>query len=331
MKKYINLTISACLLFVFGSALAQNPNSVYFVSYDEITKIIDGDTFKFKKSDKSHRLLCLDTEETFKGKDAFDKTSDISDRWLEFYYQVKIDKNSENPIKLESPFGYETVQWTTEFFKDVKKISVELDDTLRKVDVYGRELVYVFAEKDGKYINYNLECVKHGFSPYFNKYGNSSRYHSDFYEAQEFARKNRLGIWNPVSKCYPDYAERLIWWNKRAFQIDNFNSKYHGNKAYVNLLNNDAVDRLEENIGKEITVFGNASDIYTTRYPYLIRLMIMKEISVDIYIEESESWMMKELDMRKMESYFFYFSGVLEEYGNKFRMKLTNINQLYFE
>jgi endonuclease YncB( thermonuclease family) len=331
LKKYVFLIFICSVLFSIKVTNAQSQDSVYFISYDEISKIIDGDTFKFKKNDKSNRLLCLDTEETYKGKNASDKTSEIADSWLDYYYQVKIEKGSNRPIKLESPFGYETAEWTAEFFKDVKQVRIEVDDVLRITDIYGRDLVYVFAEKDGKFVNYNLECIKQGYSPYFNKYGNSKRFHFEFIEAQEYARRNKLGIWNPDSKCYPDYDDRVKWWNERAFQIDNFNAKSLFNKDYINLSNNDAVYRLNDNIGKEITVFGNASHFYSERYPYLIRIMISKEVNFDIYIEESESGLLYELDTDKMESYYFYCIGKIEKNGNKFRMKLTDINQIYFE
>jgi endonuclease YncB( thermonuclease family) len=330
-KKYIYLIIICSVLFSIKFANAQNQDSVFFISYDEISKIIDGDTFKFKKNDKSYRLLCLDTEETYKGKNANDKTSEIADRWLDYYYQVKIEKGSNRPIKLESPFGYETAEWTTDYFKDVKQVRIEVDDVFRITDIYGRDLVYVFAEKDGKIVNFNLESVKQGYSPYFNKYGNSKRFHLEFTEAQEYARRNKLGIWNPNSKCYPDYDDRVKWWNERAFQIENFNSKFLFNVDYINLLNKDALDRLYDNIGKEITVFGNASHFYTERYPFLIRIMISKEATFDIYIEESESGIINELDTDKMESYYFYCIGKIEKNSNKFRMKLTNSNQIHFE
>ena len=58
----------------------------------------------------------------------------------------------------------------------------------------GRYLAYVMVKKDGNWVNYNIECVRHGFSPYFVKYGRSRRFHREFLEAQKLARDAKLGI-----------------------------------------------------------------------------------------------------------------------------------------
>jgi endonuclease YncB( thermonuclease family) len=327
-KKYFYIIVSLLVFLPSVLLYSQNSDTSYFVSFDEITKIIDGDTFKFKNIEKSNRLLCLDTEETFKGKNAYEKTAEIADSWLDFYYQSKIEKGTEHPIKLDSPFGYETALWTTEFFKDVKRVRIEIDDTLRTVDIYGRELVYVFAEKDGKFINYNLECVRQGYSPYFNKYGNSNRFHKEFTEAQEYARKNKLGIWNPAAKCYPDYDERIKWWNKRALQIENYKKKYADNNKFVNLLNDDAKIKLSGCIGQKVTVFGSVSEVFSFRFPYLLRITLSKGESLDLFINEDDAGIFNEIDLEKLESNFFYCSGILEKNSNNYKIILRKLNQI---
>jgi len=57
---------------------------------------------------------------------------------------------------------------------------------------YGRLLAYVFV--DG--VNFNLELVTRGLSPYYTKYGLSQKYDQKFREAERAARHNRLGIWS---------------------------------------------------------------------------------------------------------------------------------------
>jgi len=56
---------------------------------------------------------------------------------------------------------------------------------------YGRLLAYVFV--DG--VNFNLELVRHGLSPYYTKYGLSQKYDQKFREAERYARKHILNIW----------------------------------------------------------------------------------------------------------------------------------------
>ncbi len=331
-KKLINLYLLIAVFVFTQCSFAQKlSDSLYLIQEDEITKVVDGDTFKFKHLDKSTRLLCIDTEETFKGKNAKEKTDEIARDWFNYYYEQKAEKNSDHPIKLDSPFGYEAALWAQSFFKDVNRIRIERDDTLRSIDIYGRYLVYVFAEKNGKFVNYALECVRLGYSPYFNKYGNSARFHKEFVEAQEYAKANKLGIWNPNSKCYPDYEERIKWWNERADQLSNFYMKYVNDKNVINLLNSDAEINLSNNVGREVTVFGNIGEVFTDRFPYLLRTSISKAVSFDIIVEEEDLPVYKSIDIKRMDSYYFYCTGKLENKDSRFKMKLKNKDQIKFE
>ncbi|MCX6158356.1 MAG: thermonuclease family protein [Ignavibacteriae bacterium] len=330
--KLFNLSL-LIVVFVFTqlSFAQKQSDSIFLIQEDEITKVVDGDTFKFKHLDKSTRLLCIDTEETYKGKNAREKTEAIADKWLEYYNEQKLEKKSGHPIKLDSPFGYEAGIWAQDFFKHVNRIRIERDDSLRSVDLYGRYLVYVFAEKNGKFVNYALECVRLGYSPYFNKYGNSNRFHKEFVEAQEYAKANKLGIWNPNTKCYPDYDERIKWWNERAEQLENYYSKYSKDKSVVNLLNSDAEINLKNNVGKEATVFCNIGEIFSDRFPYLMRVAISKEVSFDIVVEEEYLPVFESIDTKRMDSYYFYCTGKLENREKKFKMKLKSKDQIKFE
>lgn len=329
---FAKLFIIFFLLGLFDVGQAQyKPDSTFLIAEDEITKVTDGDTFRFKNLTKSTRLLFIDTEETFKGKDSEEKINAIKDRWIEYYYEQKKEKNSDHPIKLESPFGMQTTEWTKAFFKDAKRIRIEKDDTLRGEDMYGRYLVYVLAEKDGKFLNYAVECVRQGYSPYFNKYGNSRRFHKEFTEAQDFARNNKLGIWNPESKCYPDYEERIAWWNERAAELNYFYANYAADKKYINVMNSDAPARLKENTGREVVLFGNIGEIYTDRFPYLLRNSITKEVSVDFLIDEKNAWVFSEIDIKKMESNYFYCKGIVTEQDGRFKVQIENKEQISFK
>lgn len=318
-------------LFTQLSFAQFKTDTTFLIQEDEITKVVDGDTFKFKNLDKSTRLLCIDTEETFKGKNAKEKTEAISANWTDYYIQQMNEKISKKPIKLESPFGYESALWAADFFKDVKKIRIERDDTLRGVDIYGRYLVYVFAEKNGKFVNYALECVRLGYSPYFNKYGNSNRFHKEFVDAQNYAKENKLGIWNTNTKCYPDYEDRVKWWNERADQLVKFYENYSKDENVINLINGDAATRLKNNVGKEITVFGSIGEIMTDRFPYLLRVALSREVSLDFVIFEEFLPVFESLDLEKMDSYYFYCTGKLEEQNMRYKIKITDKSQIRFE
>lgn len=294
-----------------------------------VSKVIDGDTFRFEGLDKSTRLLGIDTEETFKTENAEQKVNEISMFWEDFYKTEKGD--SKMPVKTDSPFGFESWKWAEDFFKDVEYVRLEKEDENRTIDIFGRYLVYLIAIKNGKEINYNVECVRQGHSPYFNKYGNSKRFHDDFVNAQNFARENKLGVWDPEKKHYPDYDERLVWWNKRAEQLENFENKYSGEENYFNLSNDDAFKKLENYVGKEITVFGSIGEILTKKFPYIMRIPHNKDEAFEIVLFEENVKLLEELDLETKKHYYVFIKGKLEKYKGDFQIILRDKDQLWME
>ena len=59
--------------------------------------------------------------------------------------------------------------------------------------------------------------------------------------------------------------------------------------------------------------------------------MLSKDVFVDLYINETESGILNQLDIGKIENYFFYCTGKVEWTGNKFRIKLTDKLQINSE
>ncbi|HAY34536.1 MAG TPA: hypothetical protein DCY06_10410 [Bacteroidetes bacterium] len=331
MKKNILLYLSALYFFIFsGYSFSQiSENNSLILGTFKITKVIDGDTFKFENLDGSSRLLGIDTEETFKTDDAAAKTDEISAKWDE-YYRLEKGEN-KMPVKTNSPLGYEAMIWAKEFLKDVENARLELEDENRAMDIFGRHLVYMFVQKDGKEINYNVECVRLGYSPYFNKYGNSKKYHQDFIAAQEYARNNKLGIWDPDKKHYPDYEERINWWNKRAEQLENFEKKYSDNENYFNLSDESDFKRLSENVGNEIIVFGNISDVLTKKFPYLLRIPRTKEDTFELVIFEDNANLLNEMEIDNKKEYYTYIKGTLGVYKGKYQIELKDKDQIWIE
>jgi endonuclease YncB( thermonuclease family) len=221
-----------------------------------LTKIVDGDTIRVDGLDSALRLLALDTEETFK--------SDKDRRMFENGWDQYLDKKrgqSRHPVKAATPLGEEAHEWAKRFFDGVTTIRLERDDPREIRDRYGRYLAYAFARRDGQWINYNVECVRAGMSPYFSKYGYSRRYHQEFVDAEREAREARRGIWDPAKQHYPDYDERKPWWTARAEFIAEFDRQAGGRDDFVNLTHYDALKRIERAVGKEITVLGTIGEI----------------------------------------------------------------------
>ena len=328
MQKILFLILINIFLFS-GVACSQTSEDPLVLGTFRISKVVDGDTFKFENMDGSSRLLGIDTEETFKTDDAERKTAEIEANWDEYYKFEKGD--SKMPVKTNSPLGYEAMVWAQEYLKDVEFARLEKEDENRSLDIFGRYLVYMFVEKDGKEVNYNVECVRLGYSPYFNKYGNSKKYHQDFLEAQEYAMSNKLGIWDPEKKHYPDYEERILWWNKRAEQLENYESKYSGTENYFNLADDSDYKRLGENVGKEIIVFGNISDVLTKKFPYLLRIPHTKNESFEVVVFQENINLLNEIDIDSKKEFYTYIKGTLKEYKGRYQIELTDKEQIWVE
>jgi endonuclease YncB( thermonuclease family) len=316
-------------LTMFVNACAQTDPSLVIGEFS-VTKITDADTFRFDKLDRPARLLSIDTEETFKTPDAKEKIDEIALNWEEFY---KLQKGeSKFPVKTDSPLGYEAWKWAEEFMKDVSKVRLEREADDRSVDIFDRYLVYVIAMKsDGTEVNYNIESVRNGYSPYFNKYGNSKRFHEQFVEAQEYARENKLGIWDPAKKKYPDYDERLVWWNKRANQLENFEKKFSGTNGYINLSSPTDFEKLANYLGKEVTVFGGIGKVMTDKFPYLLRIPITKGVDFDLVIKEKDKQLLSEIDIDTMKEFYIYAKGVVEMYDGRYQIVLQDKEQIWMD
>jgi len=322
--------ILACLLLMSQAVLAIKVDTALIIGNFRISKVTDGDTFRFENLDRPTRLLGIDTEETFKTPDAEQKINEISQYWESFYITEKGD--NKMPVKTDSPLGYEAWKWAEEFFNNVDYVRLEKEDDERTIDIFGRYLVYVIAiMKDGTEINYNVECVRTGYSPYFNKYGNSKRFHTEFVEAQNSAKENGLGIWDLNKKHYPDYDERLVWWDLRANQLMNYDLKYSSSENYFNLSSDKDFARLANYVGQEITVFGSIGDVMTKKFPYIIRIPYTKEDKFELIVHEENSGLLREIDIDTKKEYYVFVKGIMENFNGTYQIVLRNKEQLWME
>ena len=218
--------------------------------------VVDGDTIKVVGLDASLRLLGVDAEETFKK----DKERRAFEAGWEQYLKTSRG-NSAHPVKMATPIGEDGKHFAQEFFSGVSSVRLERDHPKEIRDYYNRYLAYVFAEKGGQLVNYNVELVRAGLSPYFTKYGISRRFHRQFIDAESEARAARRGIWDPTKMHYPDYDERKLWWDARGAFVQAFEREAEGKDSWIVLTNSDAIDRLEKHVGKEVMVLGAVSSI----------------------------------------------------------------------
>ena len=221
----------------------------------EVVWVVDGDTVHIQRNGEKQklRLLSVDTEEKLSNR------KDVS------------------PSKPETAFGQETMLWAQEFFASLatdgepSRVGLAFPNGVEARDVYGRVLCHVILP-DGT--DFNLKLVQDGWSPYFNKYGNSRICHEEFVAAQEAARAAKLGIWNPETNrpstpdtpsASRDYERLLPWWEARARAVENFRA--WKKKAPLDVIASEDPDGLEEALRRcqadpelRVTIFGTLDD-----------------------------------------------------------------------
>ena len=218
--------------------------------------VIDGDTIRVEGIETSIRLLSLDTEERFHGN--AERAAATKD--FEGYLKTRRD-DAKRPRKTGTPMGEEATEFAKSFFDGAESVRLERDDPKEIRGHFGRPLAYAFVEKDGRWTSYNVECVRAGMSPYFTKYGYSHRFHNQLTHAEAEAREARRGIWNPKAQAYGDYEERKAWWNARADFIRAFEHEANRRSDFILLSHWDAHNRLEANLGKNVTVLSTVDRI----------------------------------------------------------------------
>jgi len=279
--------------------------------------VIDGDTVRVKGLDATLRLVGIDTEETFKHED--EKTA-FAAGWKQ--YMTARVASSPTPIKFATPLGEAAREWAEIFFRDVTSVRLEIDELNRRRGYYNRYLAYILVERNGKWVNYNIEAVRAGMSPYFTKYGYSRRFHKEFTEAQAEAQKKKLGIWKKGAECYPDYDKRLKWWHDRAETIERFNKKY-GDAPDVYELGIDADwDALTKAEGKEVTVFGTVGDIKFGESPS--RVYMSHKKGMDFTIVSFKAGLLERLELEKHAGEYVYVRGRVTTYKGRPQFKLDD-------
>ncbi len=222
----------------------------------KVTKITDGDTIHVDGLDSSLRLLGVDTEETFKSEG--DRRA-FEAGWAQ--YMAAKRGTGKRPAKYATPVGEDAKHYADQFFAGAGKVRIERDHPSEIRDRYKRYLAYVFVQKKGVWLNYNVESVRAGMGPYFAKYGQSRRFHDDFVKAQAEARAAKRGIWASGVMAYPDYDERLAWWDARGAFVAKFRAEGEGKPNYIDITHWDATRRLEELVGQEVHILGTVGDV----------------------------------------------------------------------
>jgi micrococcal nuclease len=165
----------------------------------KVTRVVDGDTIviDYKGKAEKVRLLCINTPES-----------------------VHPDEKQNIPMgRVASDYTKKRLQG--------KYVQLKLEGPLR--GKYGRLLAYVFI--DG--INFNLELVREGLSPYYTKYGLSQSYDEEFQEAERYARKQGLKIWADPELTQKYLRLKSKWGQYRSQQTSSTPTVQAGEAKYV--------------------------------------------------------------------------------------------------
>ena len=275
--------------------------------------ILDGDTIRVQELPKTVRLLFIDTEETFKS-----RKDEVMYRSLGFREYLKAKRgSSKRPVKSATPMGEEAKEFAKKFFEGVQVVRLERDHPKQIKDVNGRFLAYVFANKDGKWVNYNIEAVRAGMSPYFTKYSYSRRFHDDFVKAQEEARKAKRGIWDPKKEHYQDYDERLRWWNARADFIKRFEEAGKGRDDFIDLSDYDALDRLLAHVSKKVHVLGTVSKVFYPESKGPIKVSLSRSKEGRLYLIFFNRKVFEEARIEDFVQEYVWVEGKVSTYTDK--------------
>lgn len=280
--------------------------------FDGPSAVIDGDTVKVKGLNASLRLLAIDTEETFK-KDS--EREAFAAGWEQ--YKKKMRGSSPRPVKMATPLGEDAKHFAQAFFEGVDTVRLERDHPGEIRGFYGRYLTYVFAKKNGQWVNYNVECVRAGMSPYFTKYGRSRRFHREFLEAQKEAQDAKRGIWEPGKMHYDDYDERLRWWGEREAAITRFEKEQNEHPdSYIALTRWDAMLKLEQRLGQEAVVFGAVSDVRLGENgPSVVKLARNRSSSFDVVFFDKDVLLNTGVQYKRGE--YVQVKGIVQKYRDQ--------------
>ena len=291
---------------------------VYDVTIDAV---VDGDTIRVP-GEPAIRLLGVDCEEVFK--DARDRAAAESD----FAAYAKAKRGaSPTPVKYGTPAGEAAKAAVRALFADAPRVRLERDEVGgHEHDGFGRRLAHVVLLPARGERNLAVEVVRAGHAPHFVKYGRTRRFDAELAAAQQEARAAKRGIWSASGPAhYPDYDERLAWWEERALQVDAWRAAPAAPER-IELGTLDAGARLAARVGQEAVLFGTVKQVGERGPPFLLWLADRQGADVPVVVFDEQVW--KALDQAALERRFVTVKGPVSLFRNRPQVEVTKADQV---
>ena len=290
--------------------------------------VIDGDTLRLAPPApaKSVRVQSVDAEEVFHAGMERDRAAALAD--FPSYARGKRGA-SAMPVKFGTPLGEEARAFVRRLLAGVTRVRLERDEDGRDLDGHGRLLAHVLFERDGRRVLLAEELLRAGLSPYFVKYGRSKRYDARLRAAVEEARAAGRGIFDPAAAHYPDYDERLAWWESRARQVDAWDADVlapPGRSDHVRLGVPKETSTLRARLGTRVTVFGTLDHVRGDGTPRILYLVDKPREAFPVVVFDETVW--AGLDLAAISRRFVRVTGVLSEYRGRPQIKLASAEEL---
>lgn len=304
-------------------APAARPAEPLVVGVFDVTAetVVDGDTLRLP-GQPSLRVLGLDCEEVFRA--AADRAAAAAD--FAAYARAKRG-DSRLPVKYGTPAGDAAREHVRALLRGVSRMRVEKDEVGgREIDLYGRRLAHVVLLAERGETNLGVEVVRAGHSPYFVKYGRLLRFDAAFAAAQAQARAAKRGICGAGGPAhYPDYEERLRWWEERAEQVDAWRALPAAPER-IELGAPGAAERLATRVGKEVVLFALARTLPTRGPPYVIWLSDRRDADVPAVVFDEEVW--RALDREALARGYVTVRGPVTLYRGRPQVAITRAEQI---
>lgn len=281
--------------------------------------VIDGDTLRVVGFDNTVRILCIDTEEEFEHRG--DERRARND-WSA--YRRDKTEGADGPVDYGTPMGRRATEFAEEFFeRHGSAVWLEYESPRRTRGFYGRHLAHVWVRGDGEHgewINYGTEAVRRGMTPYFTAYGRCLDHHERFRGAQQEARRHRRGIWERESKSYGDYEVRLLNWESRADQVQQFRRRFSDTAGVVELGTDTAMSRLRFKLGRRAVVFGAVDRLVAGADPPRLELFHRHRRPFGVVVDDGVTFDRFGVDVEEAE--YVYVFGEIQMYRGDPQMRV---------